>query len=705
MTIPENANASLAGEANAESADMGGLQNERSTGESSLCEVIYSRGYGQHDNTPQQRTAPDFAAFRAAILADRGTEKGGRWIAGPCAIAPDEGSHRDGGSKQRAIGKHHRCAACALPRRFIGLDVDQSLTPQSFAALVQHLQPYSGLVYTTPSHTPQAPRCRVILELDMPAPREALVAATVAVQKRISAALVADGYGALVFDASCDRPEQPLYLPLHGAAHYVLDGMPLSLGELLAEVPAAVQKPAQAPSEPAGAIVVDADRHGDLLALSGRRARDVHRGDMDAGTAWALLVAERDRGRWTRHMDDPELRRAFDGALANLASGAWEAPTPVAAVADAGGMAANDVVLQSVPLDGLMTAALTPPRFVITPIIPRNVATLLGGHGGLGKSMLGLVLCAHVAAGRGWGPFTVELGRSVFVSLEDPGELVRYRLRCIIEEYQLPARAVLDNLRVFDGADVDAAMVVESRANGVAMLTERPMMQHVAEAAAGAALLVIDNASDAYGADEIARAQVRVFMRKLGQLARANDGGVVLLAHVDKAAAKHGALGNSYSGSTAWHNSARSRLALVEEKGAIELRHEKANLSRRAEPLAVSYAEHGVIVPAAIDPSGDTDRALATADADAVMDALRAAWAAGLTVPTAVQGSSTGWHALNKLPELGSQYQGRGGRDRVLSALVRLQREGHIIAETYTKPNRHRVERWILAPNAMECAA
>src|SRR5690625_5910278 len=78
-------------------------------------------------------------------------------------------------------------------------------------------------------------------------------------------------------------------------------------------------------------------------------------------------------------------------------------------------------------------------------------------------------------------------------------------------------------------------------------------------------LIVIDIASDAYDENENSRRDVRFFIRALATLARANDAAVVLLAHIDKVAARNGGGGNDYSGSTAWHNSARSRIALMQD--------------------------------------------------------------------------------------------------------------------------------------------
>jgi len=96
-------------------------------------------------------------------------------------------------------------------------------------------------------------------------------------------------------------------------------------------------------------------------------------------------------------------------------------------------------------------------------------------------------------------------------------------------------------------------------------------------------VVVIDNASDVYDGSEIVRAQVRQFMRSLVHLVCNRHGAVLLVAHVDKSTARGLAAGSeSYSGSTAWHNSARSRLFLTEEGGHIVLKHEKANYGPRA---------------------------------------------------------------------------------------------------------------------------
>lgn len=362
---------------------------------------------------------------------------------------------------------------------------------------------------------------------------------------------------------------------------------------------------------------------------------------------------------------------------------------------------AAEAPLRLVPLTGLMEERFEEWPHVIRPYFPRKVTTLLAGHGGLGKSMLALILAAHVAAGRPWGPFEVEQGKAVFLSFEDEGHLVRARLRRTIEHYGLPVGPTLGNLLVFDGSDAEAEMAVEDRDG----LIFTPMAGLVEQAVAGAAFVIIDNASDTYGGNEIARRQVRQFVRRLTQMARTNQAAVVLLAHVDKLAAKGGGKGNNYSGSSQWHNSVRSRLALLETEIGIELLHEKANYAPRHGDLLLSRAAHGVLE---IAPSGQREAAataVANADAEAVLAVMAALIADGTLIPTAETGQRTTYHVLSQAPELPEQLRGSAGKARVKAAVLALSRAKRIQRETYRTPDRKEKERWTLAHSSPAEAA
>jgi hypothetical protein len=329
-------------------------------------------------------------------------------------------------------------------------------------------------------------------------------------------------------------------------------------------------------------------------------------------------------------------------------------------------------------------------HYAVKPWMPRRHVTLLGGHGGIGKSSLALAIGAHVACGRPFAGLEVEQSPVLFVSLEDEASIVRLRLRRIIETYRLPAARVLDNLRLLDGTRTFTALMTEGDSlNAPPVFTQA--YRELEAVAKGAGLIIIDNASDAFDANENNRRTVRAFVRGLASIAREDDAAVVLLAHIDKSAAKDGARGNSYSGSTAWHNSARSRLALMAREGRILLVHEKANLSACADPLAVTFVD-GVPMPEA----GAQGDGLTTEDFDRaeITRAMKAAHEAGINVPASTApGAHSAMKALESLPEYGQTFRGKAGAQRAARALTALIRVGRIRRVEYKTPQRKTRER------------
>ena len=403
-----------------------------------------------------------------------------------------------------------------------------------------------------------------------------------------------------------------------------------------------------------------------------------------------------DAARWQERYDDiPRLVADAEGKLqrqkAIVEAANDEAPSP----------------LRGVSLADVMTADESAWPHVMDFYLPRRVVTLLGGHGGVGKSMLSLIIAAHVAAGRPWGALGVEQCRVVFLSFEDEGEIVRRRLRRIIEAYELPLAGVIESLAVFDGSDAQTELVLESAGGGDLEFT--PMMGLVSEAVRGAGLIVIDNASDTYGANENTRLLVRKFIRRLAEDAKANDAAVMLLAHIDKQAAKGGGKGNNYSGSTQWHNGSRSRLALVDsDEAGIELLHEKANYGPKHEPVSLQRGERGVLSPvpaaAAAAAKAMTKNLTTQADAENVLGVMTALIGSNVDIPTAETGQRTTYHVLSLAPEMPAHYRGAAGKERVKAAVMSLERSGRICRETYKRDSKTR-ERWTLAYLPMQEAA
>src|SRR5580765_4980582 len=108
-----------------------------------------------------------------------------------------------------------------------------------------------------------------------------------------------------------------------------------------------------------------------------------------------------------------------------------------------------------IDLSGFMEADTTPADYIVDGLMPTRHVTLLGAHGGAGKSMLGLAWAAHVACGTPWNRREVGFGRAVFCSLEDDARIVTARLRRIAHAYELDAYHIERNLIVLDGTTGD----------------------------------------------------------------------------------------------------------------------------------------------------------------------------------------------------------------------------------------------------------
>jgi RecA-family ATPase len=135
-------------------------------------------------------------------------------------------------------------------------------------------------------------------------------------------------------------------------------------------------------------------------------------------------------------------------------------------------------------------------------------------------------------------------------------------LRRICRCLALPFDEVCEWLQIVDASDLDPAPFTERRLEGVRHGVTTPTYAALAEyiKREGFEVLIVDNASNTFDCDEINRAMVCGFVRSLRKLVPAT-GAVLHLAHVDKLTSRAGnrAGTEAYSGSTAWHNSVRSR--------------------------------------------------------------------------------------------------------------------------------------------------
>ncbi|MHB8390519.1 MAG: bifunctional DNA primase/polymerase [Acidobacteriaceae bacterium] len=458
-------------------------------------------------------------------------------------------------------------------------------------------------------------------------------------------------------------------------------GLPVLCEEEPAALPgwivdALTEKPRTAPAESSPISIVEGARNAVLTSLAGTMRR---KGMVQTGIEAALLAENAACCR-------PPLEESEVLRIARSIS-RYEPAKEQADADDAPRLVQVDLATK-------IRSEIPPPRFIIERILPRNFVTLFSGHGGAGKSQLALTLLAHVACGKAWGALNVIHGRAAFVSYEDPWDLMVHRLQRIARQYTLDLDALGVALAIFDASDVDSALAVETMEAGHRRLITTPAMFEMERATAGNSLIAIDNASDVFDGDENSKRQVRTFMKHLIRHARQQDAAILLLAHVDKAGAKFGTNGNSYSGSVAWHNSARSRMALLEDNGRLVLHHEKLNLGAKGAGIQLVWTQDGVLIPAA-DTSGITQTAFEQSDDAAVLAAITQATEMGASVPTGRTGASTALSMLKTFPDLPSEL--RKDRDRFWGALSRLERAGKIARNKYKSPSRHIQERFICA--------
>lgn len=354
--------------------------------------------------------------------------------------------------------------------------------------------------------------------------------------------------------------------------------------------------------------------------------------------------------------------------------------------------------LKHVDVADVLSKPSPPPRFVWDGFLPRNEVALLGAHGGTGKSTIALMLAACVAVGRPLFGIATEKAKTVFVSLEDGAPIVRHRLARICRLMGFNPLDVAQNLTVVDGTENPELFACTGRDAGSVTGT----FGELETLAQGAGLIVADNASDAFGGDEIQRRQVRAFIRSLARIARANDAVVLLLAHVDKGTSRGGkGAGNTegYSGSTAWNNSVRSRLFMRrDESGALILEHQKSNHAMLRKPLSLAWPENGLPeVCTTSAPAGD-DAAQGLLNAEhtrALMRLIAEFSARGEHVTTATTSRT---HAAKLLAgEPG--YPKRLKPGAVFSMLRAAERDGHLERHVFQGPDRKSRECWrVTAP-------
>jgi RecA-family ATPase len=192
----------------------------------------------------------------------------------------------------------------------------------------------------------------------------------------------------------------------------------------------------------------------------------------------------------------------------------------------------------------------------------RGTVGMLSGDGGIGKSLIMQQLLTAASIGKDWLGLGTQRGKGFGFFCEDDKDELHRRQERINEQYDCD-HPDLDLLYISRVGMENVLMEFDRRTDRV---LPTPLWDQLQQTVIdfGAQYLVIDTIADAYGGNEIVRNQVRRFITELRRLAVQMQGSIIITAHPSLTGMNSG---TGLSGSTAWHNSVRSRMYLTKPKG------------------------------------------------------------------------------------------------------------------------------------------
>ena len=367
-----------------------------------------------------------------------------------------------------------------------------------------------------------------------------------------------------------------------------------------------------------------------------------------------------------------------------------------------------------VSLNDVLTNPPEPQRYIWGERLPFDALSLLAAHGGMGKSLMAMQLAAHTATGRPFLALPTEKINTLFFSAEDSTDAIRRRFAAICKADGLDPEEVDRNLIVLDATAAPCLFHEESH-EGVR--TGKPTAHyHELKAlieAEGVGFLIVDNASDSFGANPIDRQAVTKFIRALVRLVHDVGGAVLLLSHVNKVTSRNGPKQTNdegYADSAAWHNAARSRLFLNNnDKGGLTLAHNKNNYGKKQPVLNLAFREDGsslyAVDSAQAGEFDGTDPAailLAGLARVPLLQLIHEFYIRNESISPSPNSHQTNAHTMLRLENHYPFPREKRGKAECFACLRELQREGYLQVETYSTRQRHLADRWQLTNEGYE---
>jgi archaellum biogenesis ATPase FlaH len=415
-----------------------------------------------------------------------------------------------------------------------------------------------------------------------------------------------------------------------------------------------------------------------------------------SNTGYQAVFAEAQRQDWL----NPASREATNAAESMFQRSDTSTPAASAGVVLAT-VAPHEATIEDMLVD--LNEFISPNSghpHVIEKIIPQGEVTLLSGHGGSGKSYIALQMLVHVALGLRYGDLNVQRTKCLFFSAEDDKVELLRRVAKLCQMLGVNQSDLDDWLYLVDASELDATLYhVDHKGEASSTLWLNKLSKFVQSRDIG--LTVIDNASDVFAGNEVVRTHVRGFLRTIRkQLARPNRA-VVLLAHVSKLAAQNkrssgASLDEDYSGSTAWHNSVRSRLSLdTNDKTGSTLTHSKANKGPLTGPIHLDWID-GVptitggayVAPGAqlaVSLRDEAAKVKDEADKVTIIEIIKGFDQRSERVPTATHGGHSTFRTLKTALGFPKTFTA----EQVVRLMRELEEEGRVFrTQTYTKSRR-----------------
>jgi hypothetical protein len=359
---------------------------------------------------------------------------------------------------------------------------------------------------------------------------------------------------------------------------------------------------------------------------------------------------------------------------------------------------------------------------IVEGLVADEDVTLLGGHGGIGKSLLALQLACAVATGERVLHRDTQQCRVLYYSAEDGRKRLTRRLQRLVEFAGHDEEVLRQNLRVLDASDVEPLYgeTVEQGAGKRPVFTKLlgpradfVSLQRMVQTF-DPQLVIIDGASDTFDGNEIVRREVRAFVKLLRTVHPSRRVGVLLTVHIDRSSARGNITSDDgYAGSSQWHNSCRRRLFLQQEVrrekdelteewgivlGDIKLRVMK---NQDGPPDPDSRLERGLhgLWQVGVEFTGTLAFRDETDHGPAVLRLIADYYARGTYMSTsfAPQAHTGVFATLRSDPGFPKGLS----RKRTTELVRQLERDGMLTKERYQRGNRTWAERWAVARAAV----